>query len=87
MRSAKSVRDANSTTGARRSRDRICASSRGPLASSSSAAGARAVRDRLTPNFHCGVLAAGAERVGGKNVKAVGRQTGPLEAVYDVTWE
>jgi uncharacterized protein (TIGR02265 family) len=45
------------------------------------------IRDFLVPNFHCGVLAAGAERVGGKNVKALGRQTGPLEAVYDVTWE
>ena len=45
------------------------------------------IRDFLVPNFHCGVLAAGAERVGGKSVKAVGRQTGPLEAVYDITWE
>jgi uncharacterized protein (TIGR02265 family) len=45
------------------------------------------IRDFLLPAFHCGVLAVGAERAGGRSVKAVGRQTGPLEAVYDVTWQ
>jgi len=45
------------------------------------------IRDFLVPGFHCGVLAAGAERAGGRAVKAVGRQTGLLEAVYDITWE
>jgi uncharacterized protein (TIGR02265 family) len=45
------------------------------------------IRDFLVPPFHCGVLATGAERAGGRLVKAVGRQTGPLEAVYDITWE
>jgi uncharacterized protein (TIGR02265 family) len=44
-------------------------------------------RDFLVPPFHAGVLAVGATVSGGKNVRAVGRQTGPLEAVYDVTWE
>jgi uncharacterized protein (TIGR02265 family) len=43
--------------------------------------------DFLVPPFHAGVLAVGAMVGGGKNVKATGRQTGPLEAVYDVTWE
>ena len=44
-------------------------------------------RDFLVPPFHAGVLAVGAIVGGGKNVKATGRQTGLLEAVYDVTWD
>jgi uncharacterized protein (TIGR02265 family) len=43
--------------------------------------------DFLVPAFHAGVLTVGALVSGGKNVRAVGRQTGLLEAVYDVTWE
>ncbi len=43
-------------------------------------------RDFLVPPFHCGVFAGALEAIGASAPKAVGRQTGPLEAVYDVTW-
>jgi uncharacterized protein (TIGR02265 family) len=41
----------------------------------------------LVPPFHCGMLTAAIEMMGGRNVNAVGRQTGFLEAEYDCTWE
>jgi len=44
-------------------------------------------RDFLVPPFHAGVLGAAAIVGGGRNVKATGRQTGLLEAVYDVSWD
>lgn len=44
-------------------------------------------RDFLVPAFHVGVLGMAAQVGGGRNVKATGRQTGVLEAVYDVAWE
>ncbi len=44
-------------------------------------------RDFLVPPFHCGVVSAAIEMMGGRNVKAVGRQTTFLEAEYDFTWE
>ena len=43
--------------------------------------------DFLVPPFHCGVIAAAVEMAGGRNVKAVGRKTGFLEAEYDITWD
>jgi uncharacterized protein (TIGR02265 family) len=44
-------------------------------------------RDFLVPPFHCGVIAAAVEMMGGRNVKATARQTGFLEAEYDISWE
>ncbi len=43
--------------------------------------------DFLVPPFHCGVLTAAVEMLGGKNVRATGQATGLLEAVYDLAWE
>ncbi len=47
----------------------------------------RFAQDFLVPPFHCGVLAAVAERVGGRNVRATGRSVALLEAQYEVEWE
>ena len=44
-------------------------------------------RDFLVPTFHCGVLSAGVESVGGRDVRVRGRQTGFLDAIYDVEWQ
>ena len=44
-------------------------------------------RDFLVPPFHCGVVSAAVEMMGGRNVEAKGRQTAFLEAEYDFTWE
>jgi len=44
-------------------------------------------RDFHVPAFHCGILAAGVEGMGARNVKARGRETGFLSAEFDVTWE
>jgi uncharacterized protein (TIGR02265 family) len=44
-------------------------------------------RDFLVPPFHCGVFVAAIEAVGGRRARAEGRQTGLLDATYDVTWE
>ena len=44
-------------------------------------------RDFLVPPFHCGVVSAAIEMMGGRNVKAAGRQTGFLQAEYDFAWE
>jgi uncharacterized protein (TIGR02265 family) len=43
--------------------------------------------DFLVPPFHCGVVSAAIEMMGGRNVQAAGRQTGFLEAEYDFKWE
>ncbi|HZY02236.1 MAG TPA: TIGR02265 family protein, partial [Anaeromyxobacteraceae bacterium] len=43
--------------------------------------------DFLVPPFHCGVVSAAIEMMGGRNVQAAGRQTGFLEAEYDFEWE
>ncbi len=43
-------------------------------------------RDFLVPAFHRGVLQAGVEGMGGKEVEVVARETGFLDAEYDVTW-
>lgn len=43
-------------------------------------------RDFLVPPFHCGVVSGAIEMMGGRDVKATGRQTGFLEAEYDFTW-
>ena len=44
-------------------------------------------RSFLPPPFHCGVFSAAIEMMGGRNVSAVGRRTGFLEAEYDCTWD
>jgi uncharacterized protein (TIGR02265 family) len=43
--------------------------------------------DFLTHSFHEGVLTMGVTVMGGKNVKVVGKDTGFLEAEYEITWE
>jgi len=44
-------------------------------------------RDFLVPSFHCGVLTSVLETLGARNVRVTGRETGHLEAVYDVVWD
>ncbi|XXF77986.1 DUF2378 family protein [Myxococcaceae bacterium GXIMD 01537] len=44
-------------------------------------------RDFLLPAYHEGVLQAVLESVGGKNVRVRGRQTGPLDAEYEISWD
>jgi uncharacterized protein (TIGR02265 family) len=44
-------------------------------------------RDFLVPGFHCGVIQAGIEGMGGGNVRVAGRETGFLDSAYDVSWE
>ncbi|GEJ59348.1 TIGR02265 family protein [Anaeromyxobacter diazotrophicus] len=43
-------------------------------------------RDFLVPAFHCGVLAAAAKALGGRDVLAQGRPTGFLDLEVDLTW-
>jgi uncharacterized protein (TIGR02265 family) len=42
--------------------------------------------DFMHPAYHAGVLAAGAEAVGGTKVVSTWRQIGPLDAVIEVRW-
>ncbi|BDG04060.1 DUF2378 family protein [Anaeromyxobacter oryzae] len=44
-------------------------------------------RDFLVPPFHCGVFQASVEAMGAKDVKVVGRQIAPLDAVYEISWK
>jgi uncharacterized protein (TIGR02265 family) len=44
-------------------------------------------RDFLVPSFHCGVFVGALQAIGARGARAEGRQTGFLEAVYDVTWQ
>jgi uncharacterized protein (TIGR02265 family) len=41
----------------------------------------------LPPPYHEGVLREMLERLGGKSVKVEGRQTSPLDSLYDFSWE
>lgn len=43
-------------------------------------------RDFLLPAYHEGVLTAVLESVGAKNPRVSGRQTGPLDAEYELQW-
>ncbi len=43
-------------------------------------------RDFLVPAFHCGVLRAAVDAMGGRPERIEGRQTGPLRSEYDVSW-
>lgn len=42
--------------------------------------------DFLVPAYHCGVYEAAIEAIGAHKVRVEGRQTGPLDATFDVEW-
>jgi uncharacterized protein (TIGR02265 family) len=44
------------------------------------------LRDFLVPEFHCGVLAAAARALGGRDVLCQGRPTGFLDLEIDLSW-
>jgi uncharacterized protein (TIGR02265 family) len=44
-------------------------------------------RDFMPPPYHEGTLQAAIEAVGGKQVQVLGRQTGPLDTEYTLSWE
>lgn len=44
-------------------------------------------RDFMPPAYHEGTLQAAIEAVGGKQVKVHGRQVGPLDTEYTLSWE
>ena len=44
-------------------------------------------RDFMPPAYHEGTLQAAIEAVGGKQVEVHGRQTGPLDTEYTLSWQ
>jgi len=44
-------------------------------------------RDFMPPPYHEGTLQAAIEAVGGKQVQVQGRQTGPLDTEYSLSWQ
>lgn len=44
-------------------------------------------RDFMPAAFHVGVLQGGVARLGAKDPRVTGRQTGLLDALFDVSWE
>lgn len=44
-------------------------------------------RDFMPPAYHEGVLQAVVELLGGRNARVRGQATGPLDSVYELSWE
>jgi len=44
-------------------------------------------RDFLVPAFHRGVLKAGIEAIGGKQVRVEAIESGFLDSFYEIAWE